>query len=284
MNNLTRRILLVVIGLPLLFSAILLLDMFEYIGFNIIVILFSGLGAMECANIIKTKLYSIPKFSAFLTGITLPLAAYISQFQAVPFILPILFLFIILSLILAREVLNKNEEEISNSIHRTAAHGMIMLYPGVFAASMIYITSLANEKLSIVLFLILVFSNDTFSYIFGMLFGGKKRNLFAVSPNKSLAGFFGGLFGVLLSSFVFSFIFPGFFPDKIFSPIAVSVTVFIFANAGDLVESALKRSAKIKDSGSIIPGRGGVLDSIDSILFSAPFYVFIFKFLYYINQ
>ena len=277
MKNIHSRLLLVFIGLPLLFAAILLLDFLHFIGFNFIVILFSGLGAMEFSDIIRQKLYSISKPKAFLTGILLPIAAYISQFPSAPLLLPAIFLFVVLTFIFANEIFRRNEAEIGDCLKRVAAHSVITVYPGLFSAAMVYITSLSEPKLSIVLFLALVFTNDTLAFVSGMLFGKNNRNIFAVSPNKSMAGFIGGLLGCVGGAFIFSAIFPNYFLYPIAGPIIIGAAVSIFSNIGDLFESALKRSAGIKDSGTIIPGRGGVLDSIDSIIFTAPFFVFIFK-------
>lgn len=284
MKNVVLRILLVVIGLPLIFGLILILDELHYIGFNLLIIFFSGIGAMECAAIISGKLYKISKISAFFTGISLPIAAYFSLFPSVPSILPVVFLFIVFGIILGIEAFRKTEQEIDSIIHRTSAHAIILVYPGLFAASMVYITTIPDPKLSIVIFLVLVFANDSFAYLFGMLLGRKSTNIFAVSPNKSIAGFIGGLAGTIGIAYVFSAIFPGYFPLKSISPAIVGLTVFLFGNLGDLVESALKRSAGMKDSGNLIPGRGGVLDSIDSLLFAAPFFVFIFRFIYQLSR
>ena len=95
----------------------------------------------------------------------------------------------------------------------------------------------------------------------------------AVSPNKSLAGFAGGLLGSLLAALISYYLFPragiGSLAALLFTGLCVGVTVIL----GDLVESALKRSAGVKDSSSFIPGRGGILDSFDSLLFSAPLFI-----------
>lgn len=284
MKNVIRRILLVLVGLPLIFGLILVLDELRFLGFNLLVIIFSGIGAMECADIISGKLYKISKTAAFFTGISLPLAAYFSLFPAVPGILPVVFLFIVLGIILGSEAFRKTEQEIGSMIRRTSAHAVILVYPGLFAASMVYITTMPNPMLSIIIFLVLVFGNDSFAYIFGMLFGRKSTNIFAVSPNKSLAGFIGGLAGTIGISYLFSAFFPDYFPLKAFSPALAGLTVFLVGNIGDLVESALKRSAGVKDSGTMIPGRGGVLDSIDSLLFTSPFFIFVFRLIYQLSR
>jgi phosphatidate cytidylyltransferase len=283
MNNVARRLLLVFIGVPALFAIILLLDMWHFIGFNALIIIFSGLGAMETANIISEKLYSSRKVMALLIGIILPLAAYISLFPSAPLVLPVFFLFLSLSIILGYEIFNKTVNEEKLTIQRVAGYALILLYPGLFSAALVYLSFLPRAQIMIILFLTMVFSNDSFAYLFGMLLGKNNRNIFSVSPNKSIAGFIGALAGTTATAFVFSAIFKDLFPLPVLGPLLTAAVIFITATTGDLVESALKRAAGIKDSGTMIPGRGGVLDSIDSILFACPFFVFIIRFIYYIS-
>lgn len=136
-------------------------------------------------------------------------------------------------------------------------------------------------------FLIPIFS-DTFAYITGGIFGGKKLAP-KVSPNKTISGAVGGLLWcVLLTIAVFC----------IFNSIPAMATMFdasgitlwkvaiisaigsVFGQAGDLFESYLKRTANVKDSGNIMPGHGGMLDRFDSHIFVAPFIFIAFSILF----
>jgi phosphatidate cytidylyltransferase len=121
----------------------------------------------------------------------------------------------------------------------------------------------------------MVFGNDTFAYIFGMAFGGKNRGIFPVSPNKSLAGLIGGIAATGLIGYIYYLFFPGLFIGKISIAVLTGIGIALTSVIGDLLESALKRSVNVKDSGTIMQGRGGVLDTIDSILFSAPLFYYI---------
>ena len=119
-----------------------------------------------------------------------------------------------------------------------------------------------------------VFICDSLAWFFGVLFGKSTRGYVAASPNKSLVGFIGGISCSIIEGFLFKCI----FPEKIpFSYIEIFILGFLTAIAsiiGDLIESVFKRSSGVKDSGNIIPGRGGVLDSIDSIVIAVPvFYI-----------
>jgi phosphatidate cytidylyltransferase len=117
------------------------------------------------------------------------------------------------------------------------------------------------------LMMFIVMCGDSAAYYLGSLFG--KRKLYpAVSPNKSIEGALGGLAGSLVGSLLFRQLF---FPELgLGLCLVTSLTVGAVGQTGDLFESLLKRSCGVKDSGTIIPGHGGVLDRLDSILFAAP--------------
>jgi phosphatidate cytidylyltransferase len=137
-----------------------------------------------------------------------------------------------------------------------------------------------QSTLLLLMLFLLVFGNDTFAYIFGMWLGKSNRNIFTVSPNKSLAGFIGGI----ASSITIAVLWISFIPAmarmfNIIEGIALGLVVSIISNIGDLIESALKRGANVKDSGTIIMGRGGIMDSIDSLLISAPFFLILIELL-----
>ena len=117
------------------------------------------------------------------------------------------------------------------------------------------------------LIMLIIMLNDTFAYYFGSAFG--KHKLYpAVSPNKSIEGSIAGLFGGLLGAAMAKY---SFFPQSGFTDLlAVALLIGVVGQIGDLFESMLKRSFGVKDSGKIIPGHGGILDRMDSILFAAP--------------
>ncbi len=115
-------------------------------------------------------------------------------------------------------------------------------------------------------FFIIIWAYDSFAYLTGMLLG--KHRLFPrISPKKSWEGTIGGFIFGLLASFILSKFFIEF--DLINWMIIASI-IMIFGTFGDLSESMLKRSLKIKDSGKILPGHGGLLDRFDAVLLAAP--------------
>ena len=115
---------------------------------------------------------------------------------------------------------------------------------------------------------ILVWINDTGAYLVGKNFG--KQKLFSsISPKKTVEGFLGGLFFACVASF-----FIAKFTGELDSTkwLILSIIVSVFGTIGDLIESKFKRQANVKDSGVIMPGHGGLLDRLDSIIFVAPFF------------
>jgi phosphatidate cytidylyltransferase len=119
--------------------------------------------------------------------------------------------------------------------------------------------------------LIILCTNDTLAYVFGTLFG-KHKMWKKVSPKKSWEGFFGGLITTMIAGW-FIIKIPYFQNDTFTHPylwIGFTFVVIIFGTMGDFAESMVKRLAQEKDSGRILPGHGGILDRIDSMLFAVP--------------
>lgn len=112
---------------------------------------------------------------------------------------------------------------------------------------------------------ILIWSSDTFAYIAGRFFG-KHKMAPKISPKKTWEGFAGGV----LLTLVLSFFIQSYSEEMRGNWIVVGVLVAVFAPLGDLVESQLKRSFGVKDSGNIIPGHGGILDRLDSFIICVP--------------
>lgn len=118
-------------------------------------------------------------------------------------------------------------------------------------------------------FFIFLWANDVGAYCFGVLFG--RRKLFErISPKKSWEGFFGGLITALAAAFALSSIWGERYGAALTAWLIFAAVVSITCTFGDLIESMFKRSAGIKDSGSIMPGHGGVLDRFDGALTAFP--------------
>ena len=135
-----------------------------------------------------------------------------------------------------------------------------------------------NPK-NIISILVIIWMNDTFAYLSGITLG--KHKLFErVSPKKTIEGFIGGIVfssiaGILLAKY--------YLEESIFHWIIIALIIGFFGTLGDLIESKFKRVAGVKDSGNIMPGHGGFLDRLDSIIFVAPFIYLFYQILYYVS-
>lgn len=126
---------------------------------------------------------------------------------------------------------------------------------------------------------ILVWVNDSFAYLVGKNFGNQK--LFpSISPKKTVEGFLGGLFFALIASYFIAKYTQTLNPTKW---LILAIIVSVFGTLGDLVESKFKRQANAKDSGEIMPGHGGLLDRLDSIIFAAPFIYLFLRIITYVS-
>ncbi|KFC24137.1 phosphatidate cytidylyltransferase [Chryseobacterium sp. FH1] len=119
--------------------------------------------------------------------------------------------------------------------------------------------------LEIFMLFVLIWSSDTFAYLTGKFFG-KHKMAPRISPKKTWEGFAGGV----VLTLILGFFVEQYFPELRGNWMMVGFLVSVFAPLGDLVESQLKRSFAVKDSGNIIPGHGGVLDRLDSFIICVP--------------
>ncbi len=137
------------------------------------------------------------------------------------------------------------------------------------------IRSLENGQWLLLLLFSIVWGNDTFAYYTGRAIGRHKLAP-AISPNKTIEGAIGGLAGGILVSFALHrFILSGVIGTA--DTILIALIMGILGQLGDLIESSLKRSVGAKDSGFVVPGHGGILDRIDSIILPLPFLYYYIK-------
>jgi len=296
MKKVVERLLIFFIGLP----AVIALVLFDFCGnlaMNTAVIILSGIGAVEFSSMLKNKKIIITKIESFILGALAPLAITLNISLSLPgWIIPAIVMTSALW-VLFSGVFTRNEE-IENVMLKVIGRFSLIIYPGLFMFWLIKMTVWKNN-FAVLLFLFIIFASDSLAWFFGMLFGNKNRGLISVSPNKSIAGFIGGLLGPVFVAVLAALFFPSAFPSwhkgiiyayidtisgpqmlvypLVFTAAIIGLITGIAAILGDLSESAIKRSCDFKDSGKLMLGRGGVLDSIDSIAVAAPVFYLLYS-------
>ena len=260
MHNLLRRSLSGFIYVLIFISAILF-SKESYIG---LVSFFSLVAIWELSKMINFK--SI--ISYILFSLTLFLVLKRPDSYAVSIILGINILssgYLIYQLFTKKEIIISSERE---------KLGLTFRYL-IFSFCFLILLPTYNQNYLpylMISILVLIWINDSFAFFVGKNFGRKKLFI-SVSPKKTVEGFIGGFIFTLIAAYIISKLNSDF---SLINWLIIAAIVSIIGTIGDLVESKLKRQANIKDSGNIMPGHGGILDRLDSLLFAAPFvYLYI---------
>ncbi|WP_273273012.1 phosphatidate cytidylyltransferase [Maribacter polysiphoniae] len=163
--------------------------------------------------------------------------------------------------------------------HHKFLIGLLYIGGGCIFLTMIPYKDNDFAKLLIMGIFILIWVNDSFAYLVGSTLGRTK--LFpAVSPKKTIEGTLGGLVFTLIAAYLLGRY------ETMINPIQwliLASVIVLFGTLGDLIESKFKRIAGVKDSGAIIPGHGGMLDRLDSMVFAAPFAYLTLKIFTYVS-
>jgi phosphatidate cytidylyltransferase len=264
--------------------AVLVFPQKNHLAANIIIVIFSSLGALEFNKMIRRGSSFLSTIEVVLLGALPAVGATVNvsfgwegQWVTVSFLVGAIWLLI-------SRVFSK-EDAFQNVIERISSGFSIMVYPGLFMIWIIRMSLLSESSIIILVFLLMVIACDSLAWLFGMLLGKGNRGFIPASPNKSIAGFIGGIFGSILIGIAAVKFYPSIFTstqvsNSLFAGILLGFATCIAAILGDLAESVMKRSSNIKDSGNIIPGRGGVLDSIDSIALAAPVFYALYTMLF----
>ncbi|WP_079709480.1 phosphatidate cytidylyltransferase [Paraliobacillus ryukyuensis] len=249
--------------------AILLFFPFVFIGkmpFFIVMYLISSIGLLELLRMRNMTSYPIPTLFTLLLMWVLLLPSknifLFNQFDTSKSE----FTLVIVLILLGYTVLVKNKFTFEDA-------GFLVLSAIYVGLGFYYFIETQTAGLHYIFYGILVIlATDTGAYFFGRLLG--KRKLWPeISPNKTIEGAIGGILLACLVAIIFQLVTP------VHSSMYIVIIVTVFASAcgqvGDLVESAFKRYYKVKDSGKLLPGHGGILDRFDSWLFVFPFLHFI---------
>ncbi len=145
--------------------------------------------------------------------------------------------------------------------------GLFYIGGGCIFLTMIPYKDDAFAKLLIMGIFILIWVNDSFAYLVGKSIG--RHKLFpSVSPKKTIEGTLGGFVFTLIAAYILAHYEPILRPAQW---VVLAAVIVLTGSLGDLIESKFKRLADVKDSGAILPGHGGMLDRLDSLIFAAPF-------------
>ena len=229
--------------------------------FALFVYVLATTGLIELLNMQKKSKSLISSFLAivFLWIILLPESAF-SHFSGNITNEKVLILFIML--LLTYTVFSKNKFTFSNA-------GFLLISTIYVGIGFYFLILTRTAGLNYVLFaLFVIWATDTGAYFFGRAFG--KRKLWPeISPNKTIAGALGGVLSACLVGLSFQLFYP--FEHSLIIILIITILVSIVGQIGDLIASAYKRHYEVKDSGNLLPGHGGILDRMDSLLFVLPF-------------
>jgi len=288
MNVIVKRLLTFLIGVPAVVALVLFLPFCRHLPLNIVVTLFTAAGAIELSMMLEKKFINITKTEAFIIGALTPASITLNVcFNLPQWIIPLMIMpgaaWVLMSVILS------GKEKIENVLNRLSGGFFALVYPGFFAYWLVKMSIWDNSG-AILIYLLIVMGSDSAAWLSGNLFGANNRGLIPVSPNKSIAGFAGQITGSIIVSAGAALIVPGVFyynadMTSIFNLVCrvsiLGICTAVAAALGDLAESAIKRSCGVKDSGKLMFGRGGILDSIDSIAFASPVFFVLFNILFF---
>lgn len=218
---------------------------------------------------------SIPFVLLFGTGLyIIPLIGSILGFNSSNIYLLIIYVLLLLlstPILFIIELFRNSEKPILNMALSVASIFYISI-----PLSLIHLIGLIDGQL-VLLILITIWSSDSGAYFTGKSIG--KHKLFErVSPNKTWEGFFGSLVFSVVACICFYYL-SSFHKESaygLFAFIGLGAVISVFGTIGDLCESLIKRKLGVKDSGSILPGHGGVLDRFDAFIFVLPFVITYF--------
>ena len=278
MKKIIERIIVSVVGLPLIISSVYFLPYQHFLVLHLEIFAVTALSIIEIRAMFSRKIamYSTPV--VLCAGLIAPIATYLyaaGLFSRIEMIATgigaLYFIFFV-------ETFYSFSKPFEKSIQRVCSAVFVIFYPGLLIIFISAMTRWPSASNIIAVFLLMVFLCDSLAWLFGILFGKGNRGFVPASPNKSIVGFIGGLIAATAAGWLAFKLFPSAFGKSLNGSLITGFCTGVAAIIGDLIESIFKRSAEVKDSGALILGRGGILDSIDSILFAAPIFYLCYRF------
>lgn len=266
MSNVIQRTITGVIFLAVVIGAIIFGNYSFFILFEVIIA-----GAMyEFYTLAEKKKFKPQK----IYGIVIGMVVFAANFFIVQSVISAEIILVIIPIVISVFIIElyRKSEYAFVDIGFTILGILYIAVPLSFANYLVFSDNLSYNWQLLLGFLFLTWSFDTLAYVFGVSFG-KHRLFERISPKKSWEGFIGGL----VSSVGIAYVISLFFTQLDFIHWAIlALLIGVFGTYGDLVESSFKRNIDEKDSGSILPGHGGILDRFDAVFFTLPlFYLYL---------
>lgn len=262
-SNLVQRVALAAVGIPVLYYCLRHGGLLLFVAVD--VILFFCL--FEFITLARTQGYQLNWPFTILAGLAISWDAYFSQGANIPLIL---FATLIGSFLYGLARWSR-----STLLANASVTVCGIFFIGFGFSSLLLIRHMPSGADYTVLVFVLIWICDTFAYFVGISLG-KNRLWPHISPKKTVEGTVAGLVGAWAAAFAAKFIFLS--QLSTVDCIALGAIAGILGQAGDLVESAFKRSVNVKDSSRFLPGHGGFLDRFDSFLFTAPSIYYYIRF------
>ena len=284
LSNKIQRTIITIFGVGLALSVIII-PYANYFTVKITYFIILVLSILELNSILPQSLKFKYPINAVLVGsfssILISLSHHYVFFLYILKVLMdarILFFIVMLIVCLHLILIQKKQEHIFKTIFK---YIFFLIYPGSLFSFILSILTITHHSiLHLYILVFATFITDGFAYLTGIIIKPNismlPKSIYSISPKKTLAGYIGGtvffLYFIFSSRRIVPTLFPFSLPLFILFSMAVVISIFI----GDMFESALKRKLQIKDSGKLMLGRGGVLDSFDSLYFAAPTYYLLY--------
>lgn len=251
------RILSAMVGIPLILGAV-------YLGeawYCLFLLLVANLGIYEYTRMLRARGFGLPAWPGYFGASAIIVLLFWQQPALLFHLIMLILVLLFMAVLIYFEKINFWE---------SAVIFWGIIYLGGLLGFMLLLRMLPQGAVYTYMLLIGVWLNDTFAYFVGIKWGRHKLAP-RISPQKSVEGALAGISGTVLTALLAVWFIPWLIPLPAWKAVLLGFGTAVFAQLGDLMESALKRQFQVKDTGQLIPGHGGVMDRFDSLMLAAPF-------------